>query len=125
MKFSFFSKPDLKPKTPLPEVPEVELPDPKKINGQRIWPRTPPREGPMPPKIVTTSSVKLFGQVCNQVCFRLHLHLEHFEKDKTKEQLEDLAYREDIMFYVRDGLGEVLSCMHDIVGGEEYTKLSD
>jgi hypothetical protein len=29
------------------------------------------------------------------------------------------------MFYVRDGLGEVLSCMHDIVGAEEYTKLSD
>jgi hypothetical protein len=56
------------------------------------------------------------------VCFRLHLHLEHFEKDKTKEQLEDLAYREEIMYYVRDGFGEVLSCLHDIVGGEEYTK---
>ena len=47
------------------------------------------------------------------------------QKDLTKTELESLEHKEDILYYIRDGFGEVLSCIHDIVGPEEYSRLCD
>ena len=40
-------------------------------------------------------------------------------------EVESLEYREEVMHYVREGFGEVLSCLHDIRGEEEYCRLCE
>ena len=34
-------------------------------------------------------------------------------------------YKDEVLYHVRDGFGEVLSCLHDIVGTSEYSRLVD
>ena len=56
---------------------------------------------------------------------RLQIQLQHMQKELTKIELESLEHKEDVLYYIRDGFGEVLTCIHDIVGPDEYSRLCD
>ena len=135
MKFSFFKRQDStqnqatagiqRVKTPPAELMKPP-PDPLRDKGQRMWERKPEKEKPAPN--ISSTSIMIFKEVFTRAFFTLNYEITYIEERDGLQMLnekDEENRRKTLHGCFARFAKQLLTCIHDTVGGKAYGEMVD